>query len=358
MIYERVPTDNPIRHIWSRFEVLSSISGTRAFLLRQAAANGHPVPSELLDAKARGIAFSIRTASEYFLRCPGPSLTSSGLASYYGTLYLLEAMILSDTSNTLSLPSLEEFTSAGHGLGILTVPGIPFPTNEQLFILPNGFLPRFLRSLGYDLSPVTVAKRYKDYAAVPASDRSRLFSVKDLLARVPELREIYLEIFREQPAYISFVCEDGRGSDTVSLTCNRYQNSKYLTEQHIRDVMQWTADVQLVKTPDAITTAEPLARTMFNRKTQYRSVLAYDTYIQPLLGIEDALVIKFILLYALSIWARYRPALWRDIVEGEHDLYRPLFTQLLFAVERVVPNDVLNRIYNVDFNFVPFSYLS
>lgn len=63
------------------------------------------------------------------------------------------------------------------------------------------------------------------------------------------------------------------------------------------------------------------------------------------------------LLYCLSIWVRYWPALWRDISEGELQIYRPLVENYLYVVERVFPNIVLNRLYGREFLFAGHMYL-
>jgi hypothetical protein len=95
---------------------------------------------------------------------------------------------------------------------------------------------------------------------------------------------------------------------------------------------------------------------MLAGKNTHSSVLAYESYVEPLLGIDDVVVFDFMLLYALSIWARYRPALWREISEGELDRHRALVTTFLRVVARVVPNIVLNRLYGRKFLVAPFSY--
>ncbi len=76
------------------------------------------------------------------------------------------------------------------------------------------------------------------------------------------------------------------------------------------------------------------------------------------MGIDDVLVIEFMLLYVLSIWVRYRPALWREVNEGALDQFRALVTNLLIVVERTAPNTALDRLYGQEFLFAPFSYFA
>jgi len=66
MEHERIPTDDPIRHIWNRLDLLSSFSGAETFLRRQAIKQGFTLSEDLFLKKAQGLAFSIRSANEYF----------------------------------------------------------------------------------------------------------------------------------------------------------------------------------------------------------------------------------------------------------------------------------------------------
>lgn len=58
----------------------------------------------------------------------------------------------------------------------------------------------------------------------------------------------------------------------------------------------------------------------------------------------------------LSIWVRYRPALWRELTEGKYDIYKSLISNFLIVVERIIPNIALNRIYEKEFLFSVFFY--
>ena len=50
------------------------------------------------------------------------------------------------------------------------------------------------------------------------------------------------------------------------------------------------------------------------------------------------------LLYQLSILTRYRPAVWREIIEGEQNAFRPLILGYNTVFSRVIPEIVLRRI--------------
>jgi hypothetical protein len=106
------------------------------------------------------------------------------------------------------------------------------------------------------------------------------------------------------------------------------------------------------------TTGQRKISELLGGKRRHESVLAYESYLQPLLGIDDVLILKFMLLYVLSIWVRYRPALWRDVNEGDLSDFPALVSNFLLVAERTIPNEVLDRLYDRDFLFAGFAYLS
>jgi hypothetical protein len=93
--YERILTDDPIRQIWLRLDVLSTFSGAQTFLQRKCAELGQTIDGELLNKKAIGLAYSIRNANEFYTVFSPKSITTSCLAYYYGTLSRLSALLLS-----------------------------------------------------------------------------------------------------------------------------------------------------------------------------------------------------------------------------------------------------------------------
>jgi hypothetical protein len=80
------------------------------------------------------------------------NLTSASVAYYYATLSLLEAVLLGDVTNELTLPDVEAFTRQGHGLMTLTDSRRTFPESEQLAVLSGGFLRRYLAPYKYPVN--------------------------------------------------------------------------------------------------------------------------------------------------------------------------------------------------------------
>ena len=61
-------------------------------------------------------------------------------------------------------------------------------------------------------------------------------------------------------------------------------------------------------------------------------------------GVAEYRAICVVLLYALSIVVRYRPSVWRRVQEGDLDHMRVLIEAFLAVVERVLPEQFLEKV--------------
>lgn len=363
MNYERIPTENPIRDIWNRFELLTSLSGANIYLKRKAKKAGIGLKKKLLDEKARGIAFCIRSANDYFRVPIEGNLTSASLAFYYGTFSLLQALLLAEISNEITLTEIESYTSFGHGLGSIFDSDKQFPKSEYLFILNDGFFAKYLGQFNFKISELAVSKKYRKINEVQKEDEHKLITVKDLVSRIPELKGMYLEIFREHPNYLTYDYPTNLEIKEYKIKFRRdYYNSPYLTEKQIYEILNWPQTIKIEKAEEEnkkiFETVDKIGRDLVDKLKikMYRSITALDCCVKPLLGIDDVLCFDFMFLYLLSIWVRYRPELWREIIEGKYDMFKPLLSNFLIVVQRVVPNMVLERLYNKRMLFAGYSY--
>ena len=68
-------------------------------------------------------------------------------------------------------------------------------------------------------------------------------------------------------------------------------------------------------------------------------------WIKPLFGsVSNIFAIHLVLLYALSILARYRPAVWREVMEGSLDHYQSIIAGYYDVFQRVLPQLALEMI--------------
>lgn len=357
--FERIPTDDPIRHLWNRLDILTTISGAVNFLEAKVKSEDIYLDTEKIQEKAKGIAFSIRTAKEYFNQKIEGNLTSASLSYYYGTLSLLKTLVLSDIKNQITLNDIEKFTQYGHGLRLIQKSNDGLLDSEFLMVVNSGFFNNYLKSFGYDLKNIAVSKGVKFDGTDSKEDLKKVFSVMDIISRIPELKGVFLELFNQHPNYISYYLRGNNEIGISEINFGLNENSRYLTEEKIVDIMGWkNVQLEFSEGNGSWKTRNQVSSEHLKNKDLYNSVLAHSSYIKPINEIGDKLLFDFMFLYTLSIWVRYRPALWREITEGSLDIYRPLITNFLIQVERTVPNIVLNRLYNKNFLFAGFSYYS
>ncbi|WP_181438585.1 YaaC family protein [Paenibacillus sambharensis] len=360
MRYERIPTEEPIRHLWNRLDVLASVTGATTFIKRRAEEQGIQLEDDILEEKSRGLAFCIRSAREYFNTKIEGNITSASLAYYYGTFSLLKALLITKIENPLSLKSIEEYTKYGHGLKSYVNEGV-FPESEYIIILTNGFFAKFLSIFGYVVRDIGISTRYNTFSdLVNGADAQKIISFKDLVSRIPEISGMFIELFNEQPRYLAYNALNH--PDHPEIEVKFQKNSEYIAFEDVYDILGWDDSISLCNYDEygeqGIKTITKIDKNLIVNKQTHSSVLSQTCYVKPLHGINDVLLLDFMLLYHISIWVRYRPALWRELIDGEHDKYRSLITNFMIAVERVVPNLVLDRLYNKRHLFAGFSYWS
>lgn len=354
--------------MWNYISLLSSIDNAKKFLESKSSKKIDP---KLLSSKAEGLSFCISSAQEYFQTDPESNLTTHSLMYYYGTLSLLSALLVADVGNKVTLEHVQKFTKLGHGLKMIEVPGCPAPHSLALYLTSGGFLINYLKSQDYlseHLSSLIVNKSIKDYKDVTSEDEDKLICFNDLIKRIPELLPLYDEIYDEWPLYINFELDSltiaGTDQKMSKVTLSQDNNCKRLSEKMIFDILPELVKIGLkVETDNDVKkfVTERIEVEKLHKITtleKYHSVLAETVYIKPLKTvIDDPLIIHFMLLYLLSILVRYQPFVWRNIMSGVSEPYRPLIAQYLRAVERIVPNLFINKLYSEVHLFAPHSYL-
>lgn len=194
MTVERIYTDAPIITLWHRLSVLTSINSALDYLRSYPFEN--KVDDECLRAKAQGIAFCLRSAEDYLQNIEINS-TAKALLYYYGLLSLMSVLILSDPSNPVTLDNIENATRRGHGVKNDSRGGLTFPDSEFVYLGEHGFLTFYFQQKNVNVSSLIVKGN-------PLDSQDKLIFFRDLLARVPELKPIYLTLFKDHPAYVLF----------------------------------------------------------------------------------------------------------------------------------------------------------
>ena len=354
MKYERIFTETPKIAIWDRIDILTTLNGVKKQLEIKSSNQNINLSEKLIIEKAKGVAFCIRSSRDLFSQSNSKNLTPSLTSLYYGTYNLLSALMIGNVANDLTLESIENFSkNGGHGLkSIYNSPTFDLANDEFIYCCNNGFYKELLKSFGYNFENIVMPQNYKKFKDIPEIEIHKLISLKDLLSRIPELKNIYVEIFQEQPNYLNYFAinqyNENKGKYSISIDEN--QNTDFLKSEQINNILNLPKEFifEYKKTnssPNEQFICENIPSELINFNPKYSSPIANDCQIKQLLGIDDMLLLYFKLFYILSIWTRYRPNLWREVCDGQYDQYRSLFTILTDAAERVIPNLFLDKFY-------------
>lgn len=350
--YEAIYTENPVKALWNWLGSLSSIETARKVLMKHPPSQ--PLSEEEIGDRARSLAFAVRSAREYFHSSPEINLTESCLAYYYGLLNLLEALVIASPSPPHTLKQIEAATREGHGVQNLSIPGLDFPESEVVYFRTRGFIGLYGRARSLDLdrlAPPERVSRMEDFAHPDMA-----INLKDLLVRIPELRKSTRQLWPKEGRCV-FVSQAIRSGDKIgSLLFAETQNDTNLSVETIlriipeshRDWFQERFDQN--RQSRVIEMSVPITAANTVPKPE-RSALSYDYYVEPIAGKRDILLLHFLILYLLSIFVRYRPDLWRKILETDLDYFKPIIAEYLQIVERIVPHIVLNELYRIEFFF-------
>ena len=286
-------------------------------------------------------------------------------------MWLAAGTLAADPSNDVDLERLEEFTKRGHGLGNIAAAAGDFPDNEFLYVRDSGFFREFLKASGVDRSTLAnlslAGGRLPPVSDMDADQSQRLLPLDGLLARIPELASIYEYVTgRSSLTFGMHHSALNMGEDIDDATRgNRYNTpipkrvrdytwldvygSGRIAEEHIRQNGPPLQDVEWSEYAGQWSwrgkLSHPSDTQWYDHITLHKSAMTGTCWIKPMFaGTNDVFALHLVLLYALSILARYRPAVWREVIEGELDQYRPLIAGYYDVFQRVVPELALKRI--------------
>jgi hypothetical protein len=335
---------------------LTSPSLVRHFIMAKA---GDALPEELIERKAHGVASAVQSAVDYWMM-PAPSLNLHIVSRYYALLQLTIAEQVAAPGGTDDLATVQGHTKYGHGLTTFQIDSGNFPDNFMINILKTGHFAKYFSFLGLSVQDYAIDGRPKN-PRQEAVAQKQAASLSDLLRRVPELQSIVFQHLQHRP--LSFrMCydeknallkyeqrasrkleapkEEGPGSKTTFLTIAPEAadiDCAYLDGLDlggIRNLEEYVEDGQ------GYIRGELLHETEYWHESipLYQSSYSPTSYIVPAFGtIRDPFILHGIILYALSIVARYYPNLWYELTVGKYTHVRSLIEFYLSILDHTVP---------------------
>jgi hypothetical protein len=197
----------------------------------------------------------------------------------------------------------------------------------------------------------------KVYADVTRQSRTSWHTIEELFARVPEVSDLFFDIFPSKPAWVTPTYDSSANS---SFSFGRERPSTIYSVL-VDDSARLTAE-DIAAFPGPISQIAEIASEHPGRHFRvavdasgkdiwwdalpiHHSPFERTALIVPAFGVVgEYRAICVALLYALSIMVRYRPSIWRRVQEGDLDHLRVLIEAYVAVVERVLPEQFLERI--------------
>ncbi|WP_237479385.1 YaaC family protein [Lichenibacterium dinghuense] len=353
----RIKAENPLISVWARLDQFASTHLAEKLILRRASEQNVQLIPGAAGSKGEGLAFTLRSASDYFKSAQNESLNRKIISLYYGTLALSFAEILASPSGPVDLDEIEGYTKQGHGLYTFSTQVRGF-SEMGVGVLATGFLPRWAAFLGHDISHYPKSKPKAD-DAVEKLPRGVFCTVRDLFATLPELADLFSEVFESEPSWI-MPSYDMEASRLPSFKPQQQSGSSYIklidrsgkVRQERIEGAGWPL-AELSRLPDQPEGQIFRARVDHPDATYWHEVLPIHqssfensgALILPALAdLNEYRVTALCLLYALSIMVRYMPSTWRRVEGGDLDQYLTIVKTALSVFERSLPQLYLETI--------------
>jgi len=304
-----VRSENPVKEIWSRLSYFETEHNARDFLKK------FDLPNDNLMDIARNLAFTMKTAREYYESADRVSLLTQPLLIFYGMTALSKVLFISTHG--------KKSPSTGHGLD---------PPKSEVFaelstkIQKDGTFPQF----------------HSCYSKEKLLRRK--FAIKELLSSVPEVKVEYETVYNEKSRALK-ILRTRYGVSVVDTEIEKYGNlamdlRKFFPE--IRQIQQLEKAVTIfspsnVPTLHAVSGEEYLVLPLEKKdKSIFLSELS----------------VHFLIMYLLGMISRYHPKEWGETIEGEKSGEIYIVRKFLETSKRKFPNLILNKLWNRDFVFV------
>lgn len=349
-------SEEPIEAIWLRLRQLQSITLAKKLIERRAAADGVELDSSVVQSKAEGVAYALRNASDYFHSREGRNVNQRVLNLYYGSIAFAFAEMLAAPHGAKTLAEIENSTKLGHGLYTVDGPGNGL---EQIVVgVFWGFFPAWTASIGQRIEdiPKKKARRHDDLASF---HETSWLSVEALFASIPEISDLFSDIFESKPRWVTPASDQTANAGMGLFGTRQPATRSYI--QLVDGTCRLTKeDIALFPGPIGeigevasegggrhfrAAVDHPGKQFWFEALKIHHSPFGRQALIQPIFGVIDEYrAVCVVLLYALSIIVRYRPSIWRRVQEGDLDHMRVLIEAFLTVVERVLPEQFLEKV--------------
>jgi hypothetical protein len=199
-------------------------------------------------------------------------------------------------------------------------------------------------------------KKPGDLASLPEDS---WFTLEQLFARIPELGDIYIDVFDGPPAWLKTAYVQALNQQPMLNSSGEKPSASYILlidgsgRMKAEDVQSFPGPLREITQVTSgrkarhfrVAVDHPDAQHWHEVLPLHRSPFERNALTLPLFGtLQEYRAACVVILYALSILVRYRPSLWRRIQEGDLDQFRALIETFLTIAERILPQQFLETI--------------
>jgi hypothetical protein len=349
----------PLVGIWARLDQFASTSLAEKLTRRRAKEQSVDISDDKVKSKGIGVAFALRSASDYFRAVPFESLNKRILSLYYGGLALAFAEMLASPTGPADLDEVEGYTTRGHGF-------YAFGTEQRGFsellvgVVATGFLPRWADFLGHDVRGYPKAKAKSD-DAVPKLPANTFCALRELLSAIPELADLFAEVFDSEPSWIMPVADTDANQplsfrSRPELHCTYIKlldRSGKISQARIESAMLPIAELSRISDTPVSNGQTFRVRVDHPGSNHWSEALPLHQspfenggalILPPLCDFNEYRILAMGVLYALSILVRYMPRTWRRVEGGDLDQHLALVRTAIGVFERILPQEFLESI--------------
>jgi hypothetical protein len=350
-VTKRLTSETPIDAIWARLSQLKSATLAQRAVARRAEQDGASIGRDEISSKGEGVAFALSNAADYFSAIDHNNLSQRILNLYYGTMSFAFAEMLAAPTGPLTLVELESITKKGHGL--YTHDGIDDDLgNLAVGALSTGFFPNWVRAISEQ--SIAVAKRKPDgLVQLQATPAGSWHTLAQLFARVPEVSDLFEDVFDVLPAWVIPIYDQEANGRSRAYNTTYIKLADPSFRLNTLDIARFLGPIREIALTQPMNVGQsfrvaidhPTKEHWWQALNIHHSPFVSNALVEPLFGgLTEYRATCFTLLYALSILVRYRPSIWRRVQSGDLDHFRALIEVFLSAIERILPEQFLERI--------------
>jgi len=316
-----VHTETPVREIWSRLSYFESEHNAKEFLKKFSLSN-----NELADT-ASSLAYTIKTAREYYEAAERVTVLTQPLLIFYGMTALSKVLFIS--THGKKSPSTE------HGLRKIKGWNGVF-AELSVVVGKDGTFPQFHGCYNKE------------------NLHNLTFSMKELVSLVPEVKVEFETVYKEEKSQALKILRRPDGIHIVDTELDRYKDLAKLifTIPGVNEIYlphtQEVEDKLILYYSGIDRAAKDLA---------VRAVSGEEYLVIPLIkGSKNIFLpemsVHFLTMYLLGMLSRYQPKEWGEIIKGEESGEIYIIRKFLEATTRKFPNLILNELRDRNFVFV------